>query len=75
MAKWSLEKKYRKQHDSGAETITEEATVILEDDPDDPVTLADVGELVEALTTVDGIPETAVIGQRLEVPLRWEVTP
>lgn len=76
MAKWTLNKSERKTHDGGVETVTHEATVHLDaDDPENPVTLADIAALVDNLTAVDGIPTTAVLGTTLDVALRWEAAP
>jgi hypothetical protein len=72
MPKWNLDKHDRKTHDGGSETITYEATVHLDaDDPADPITLADIATLIGNLTSVDGIPTTAVMGSTIDVALRW----
>lgn len=72
MARWNLRKAENKTHQGDTDTVTYEATVHLDaDDPDDLITLADIATLVEALTTVDGIPATAVLGTTLDVALRW----
>ena len=76
MARWNLEKRERKDHDAGTETVTREATIHLDaDDPASPITLADVAELVGNLTAVDGIPADAVLGNSLDVALRWTEEP
>lgn len=72
MPKWQLDKAERKNHDGGSETVSYEATVHLDaDDPADQPTLADIGALVSALTSVDGIPATAKLGSTIDVALRW----
>jgi hypothetical protein len=76
VAKWTLDKSERKQHDTGVETVTHEATVHLDaDDPANLITLADLAVLVEALTSVDGIPDTATVNTTLDVALRWTEEP
>jgi hypothetical protein len=73
MPKWTLAKSERKDHAADdTETVAYEATVHLDaDDPDALPTLADIGALVDALTTVDGIPATAKLGTTIDVALRW----
>jgi hypothetical protein len=72
MAKWSLRKTESKTHDNDGEAITYEATIHLDaEDPDDPITLADIGSLVGSLVSVDGVPSSAVLGTTLDVALRW----
>jgi hypothetical protein len=71
--KWNLAKSENKQHNADdTETVTYEATIRLDaDDPAEPVTLGDIATLVGALTTVDGIPEAALLGNSIDVALRW----
>lgn len=73
MPRWNLSKAENKQHNQDdTETVAYEATIRLDaDDPDAPVTLADIATLVGALTTEDGIPITAVLGNSIDVALRW----
>jgi hypothetical protein len=72
LPKWNLEKKEHKNYDGETETVTYEATVTLEgDDPEDQLTLAELGALIGNLTTVDGIPSTAKLGTTITAPLRW----
>ena len=72
MAKWKLTKGETKDHDGASETVAYEATVHLDaDDPESPITLADVATLIDNLTSVDGIPTSAVMGTTIDVGLRW----
>jgi hypothetical protein len=72
MAKWNLSKSERKTHDSGTETTTYSADVILEgDDASNQLTLGELATLIENLTTVDGIPSTAKLSATITAPLRW----
>lgn len=72
MAKWNLHKTENKQHEDGTDTVSYEATIRLDaDDPATPITLADIATLIDNLTSVDGIPATAMLGSTLDVALRW----
>lgn len=72
MAKWTLRKNETKSHDGGVETVTYEATIdLVGDDPDHPITLADLATMIGDLHDNDGLPMAAVLGANLQVPLRW----
>lgn len=76
MARWNLDKSERKAHDGGTETVTHEATIHLDaEDPGDLLTLADIATLIGNLTSIDGIPTDAVLGNSLDVALRWTEEP
>ena len=72
MAKWKIEKKDVTEHDGEVETTSYEATITVDaDDPDDPVTLDNLADLIDNLKTVRGIPGTAKLGTSINAPLRW----
>jgi hypothetical protein len=72
VAKWNLSKSERKTHDGGTETTSYSADVVLEgDDPENQLTLAELVTLIENLTAVDGIPDTAKLAATITAPIRW----
>ena len=72
MPKWTLRKNETVEHVGDDEVTRYEATVDLNgDDPDDQITLAEIGELITNLVTERGIPTTAKLGASISAPLRW----
>lgn len=72
MAQWNVETRTNKTHNGGFEETTYEATVhLVGDDPDDTVELSQLITVIDGLTTDEGIPDTAKLGNTIDFALRW----